>query len=120
MKEILEGKIEGWEQTGEATYYPKRTPEDGRIDWKNMDVDRIYDFIRAQTKPYPGAFSFLNGKKVTIWEARIFDRTIKYREAEYGQIVEKFGDDMVVNCLGGLLLVTDSDAETAEVGERFE
>ena len=53
-----------------ATIYPKRTPEDGLIDW-NLPPKRIKDFIRAQTKPYPGAFTFINGKKVIIWDADI-------------------------------------------------
>ncbi len=53
-----------------ATYYPKRVPEDGLIDW-SWDVVTLKNFIRAQTKPYPGAFTVLNGKKVTMWQAEI-------------------------------------------------
>lgn len=53
-----------------ATIFPKRTPEDGLIDW-NWEAKRIYDFIRAQTKPYPGAFTYINNKKVIIWDADI-------------------------------------------------
>lgn len=54
----------------DATYFPQRSPEDGLIDW-TWDAKRIKDFIRAQTKPYPGAFTFIGGKKVTIWDADI-------------------------------------------------
>lgn len=50
--------------------YPQRSPEDGKIDW-SWDVRRIRNFIRAQTKPYPGAFTIIDGKKVTIWSADI-------------------------------------------------
>ncbi len=50
--------------------YPQRKPSDGEIDW-NWDVVRIRNFIRAQSKPYPGAFTIINGKKVTIWDADI-------------------------------------------------
>lgn len=53
-----------------ATYVPQRKPEDGLIDWY-WDSKRIKDFIRAQTKPYPGAFTLVEGKKVTIWDADI-------------------------------------------------
>ncbi len=52
--------------------YPQRKPEDGLIDW-TWNSEKIRNFIRAQTKPYPGAFTILNGKKVTIWDARIED-----------------------------------------------
>ncbi|MEM7552768.1 MAG: methionyl-tRNA formyltransferase [Cyanobacteria bacterium P01_A01_bin.84] len=52
----------------EATYCAKRGPDDGLIDW-NLSADSIWTLIRAVTKPYPGAFSFYQGKKITIWEA---------------------------------------------------
>ena len=53
---------------------PQRAPEDGLIDW-NWDADRLDRFIRAQTRPYPSAFSTLNGKPLKIWQAEV-DRTI--------------------------------------------
>ncbi len=52
--------------------YPQRSPEDGLIDW-SWDVERIKNFIRAQTKPYPGAYTILNNKKITIWDANIIE-----------------------------------------------
>jgi methionyl-tRNA formyltransferase len=55
-----------------ATMFPKRSPEDGLINWSWENL-KIKDFIRAQTKPYPGAFTFINGKKVIIWDADILD-----------------------------------------------
>lgn len=51
--------------------FPQRKPEDGLIDW-TWDNKRIKNFIRAQTKPYPGAFTYIEGKKVIIWDADIF------------------------------------------------
>ena len=50
--------------------YPQRSPKDGLLDW-TWDTERIKNFIRAQTKPYPGAFFISNGKKITIWDAKI-------------------------------------------------
>lgn len=55
-----------------ATIFPKRTPEDGKIDW-TWDAKRIKNFIRAQTKPYPGAFTIINNKKVVIWDADLYE-----------------------------------------------
>ncbi|MCH7873509.1 MAG: hypothetical protein IID33_17565, partial [Planctomycetes bacterium] len=52
----------------QATYYPKRTPADGLIDW-SKSTDDVYRLIRAAGRPYPGAFSFLPDTKVTIWRA---------------------------------------------------
>lgn len=56
----------------QATIFPKRTPEEGLIDW-SWDAKKIKDFIRAQTKPYPGAFTIINNKKIIIWDADIID-----------------------------------------------
>ena len=47
---------------------PQRSPGDGEINWF-WPAHRIYDFVRAQTKPYPGAFTFLDAEKVTVWTA---------------------------------------------------
>ena len=53
-------------------YWPKRIPEDGKIDWtqKGMNIHRL---IRASTKPYPGAFTFFKGSKLRIWKAKYSD-----------------------------------------------
>ena len=46
--------------------FSMRNPEDGLINW-NKSSKQIYDFVRAQTKPYPGAFSSYMGYKVIVW-----------------------------------------------------
>jgi len=50
--------------------YPQRNPKDGLINW-SWEPERIKNFIRAQTKPYPGAFTIIEGKKVIIWDANV-------------------------------------------------
>jgi methionyl-tRNA formyltransferase len=54
--------------------WPNRSPEDGLIDW-NQPAKRIYDFVRAQTHPYPGAFTIDSntGRKLTIWKSEVVD-----------------------------------------------
>lgn len=47
---------------------PRRRPKDGLVCW-NQSAEVIYNFIRALTSPYPGAFTFLNGEKWLLWEA---------------------------------------------------
>jgi len=51
-----------------ATVMPRRRPEDGLIDW-GKDARRLYDWVRALTHPYPGAFTWLNGRKLFVWTA---------------------------------------------------
>ncbi|GJQ64343.1 MAG: hypothetical protein SCALA702_33960 [Melioribacteraceae bacterium] len=51
--------------------YPQRSPEDGEIDL-SWDAERIYNFIRAQAPPYPGAFiRTTDGNKIYIDKARL-------------------------------------------------
>jgi methionyl-tRNA formyltransferase len=52
-----------------ATEWPGRKPEDGLIDLKGS-VDDAHRLIRAVTKPYPGAFVFINCEKYIIWQAQ--------------------------------------------------
>jgi methionyl-tRNA formyltransferase len=51
-----------------GSYFGGRKPADGIIDW-TKDAVQIYNLIRAITRPYPGAFTYLDGRKVIIWQA---------------------------------------------------
>lgn len=50
-----------------ASYYGRRRPEDGLIDW-GKDADSICRLVRSVTHPYPGAFTYCERKKVYIWK----------------------------------------------------
>jgi len=52
--------------------WPKRIPEDGKINWSKT-AKEIHTLIRATTHPYPGAFSFFKNKKFIIWKATLSD-----------------------------------------------
>ena len=51
----------------EATVYPRRTPEDGRIDW-SMSSEGVHNLVRAVTRPYPGAIGQVGERVVRIWK----------------------------------------------------
>lgn len=48
---------------------PQRGPENGLIDW-NRAAGQVHDFVRAQTRPYPGAFAMVSGKRLNVWATR--------------------------------------------------
>ncbi len=52
----------------QATYFGRRTPEDGRFDW-SWPALRIYNLVRAVTHPYPGAFVDFGGRQLFVWQA---------------------------------------------------
>jgi methionyl-tRNA formyltransferase len=60
-----------------ATYFGKRVPEDGLIDW-NWQKERIFNWIRAQAAPYPGAYTYINGCKLTIDFVSFIDDGFEY------------------------------------------
>ena len=106
---ILSNNFSRTPQSGEPSFYPKRTPDDGLIDW-NKPLEEIHNFVKALAKPYPGAFSFIDKQKIMVWEAQPFDRKITFSDAKFGEIVEKFSTgDFVVKCNDGTLLITDSE-----------
>lgn len=72
---------------------PQRSPEDGCIDW-SQDSEAIVRFIRAQTKPYPGAFTTLHGKELHIWGATLADSTKDYATGQ----VQRITDEIFVVC----------------------
>jgi|SRR5215470_11185076 len=55
-----------------ASYFGGRHPEDGEIDWQ-WPARRIYNLIRAVTHPYPGAFTWHQGRALHIWWASPID-----------------------------------------------
>ena len=68
---IRQGKMPRRKQNSlEASVFPRRRPEDGLIDWNRPSRD-LYNWIRALTIPYPGAFTHATGRKITIWKATL-------------------------------------------------
>ena len=64
----------GPQDLSKRSYFGRRRPEDGRIDW-HWPARRIFNLVRAVTHPYPGAFTFAGDRKLMIWEARIGHET---------------------------------------------
>lgn len=85
----------------ERRIFPQRSPADGCIDW-GQDAQYIERFIRAQTRPYPGAFTTLNGRQLTIWAASHVRRD--HRLAGLGHVSFDDGCYFVQCSLGAILL----------------
>lgn len=87
---------------------PQRGPEDGLIDW-NKDAAYIDRFIRAQTRPYPGAFSTLDGKPLHIWRASVA-RTAN-DSGETGLVQREGIDSYTVHCGTGAIQLNEISYE---------
>ena len=99
-----------------ASSWPRRTPTDGIIDWETR-APYLYDWVRAQTRPYPGAFTFLGDEKVIVWGARPVDLA---EAAPAGTIVAVGPEGPVVACgEGGLVLEEVQTNGELAVGARL-
>ncbi len=83
---------------------PQRGPQDGWVDW-TWDCARIDRFIRAQTRPYPGAFSTLNGEPIHFWQGRAEFRPNSSIEA--GLVARTHEGDYEVGCDCGVVVLGD-------------
>ncbi len=80
--------------------FSQRSPEDGLIDWTLSNTE-IYNFIRAQTKPYPGAFTLWRGNKLTLWESRRVDGQAEPKGI-FGEVLD-ISDRLLVRTGSGIL-----------------
>jgi len=93
-----------------ASYFGGRTPEDGRIDWSRPAAE-IFNLVRAVTHPYPGAFTYLQGRKWFIWWGRPLVKFIP-PELAPGQVAEAWpGQGLVVATGDGGFLIERAQLE---------
>jgi methionyl-tRNA formyltransferase len=112
LPKIRNGTFTRTAQTGPSSYFGGRRPEDGLIDW-NQDAVAIYNFTRAVTHPYPGAFTYFNGRKLFIWKAYpVTDRSI---DAAAGTVISE--DPLLVKAASGALKLISVQLEGGEEQE---
>jgi methionyl-tRNA formyltransferase len=104
-----------------AKYYPRRTPEDGLIDWA-MPAERIYNLVRALVEPWPGAYTYCNGEKITLWDA--LPVIGKGGREAHGVIMEIDREGIHISTGNGRLLVREAEyrgvkGAAAEIADIF-
>jgi methionyl-tRNA formyltransferase len=60
-----------------GSYFGRRTPEDGRINWR-CGARAIHDLVRAIAPPFPGAFTEVNGCRLEVLETRMDTHPVIY------------------------------------------
>lgn len=79
----------------ESTTFPQREPSDGVIAWKDQSVLQVHNWVRAQSRPYPGAFTYFGNEKVTIWKGAPSNRKSSFLPGELlfgnGEIAKPLG-----------------------------
>jgi len=120
-KALAEGNVKKREQIHkDAVYWHQRNDGDGCIDWGSMKARQIFNFVRALTRPYPGAFSYLDGEIVRIWEVQIVKEVLT---GSPGRIVHIQGEGPLVICADqAVKIVSYSSISglTLKSGDRFK
>lgn len=98
-----------------ATYYGKRTPDDGLINW-NWHKERIRNWVRAQADPYPGAFCWLNGEKVIIDKVKYSDLGFS-NTVDNGTILDNT-ENPIIKCPNGAVELTH--VRNQDILEKFK
>lgn len=92
--------------------YPRR-PSDGLIDWR-QDVDAIHKLVRASSRPFDGAFTYLEGeRKLTVWRAEPWRHAAPFL-AVPGQVLLASDGAPVVAAASGALRLTEVTDEAGE------
>lgn len=91
-------------------YVNKRSKYDGEIDFSKPSKD-IMNFIKAISKPYPGAFLYNNNKKIIIWRARLdYNISPQYESLDIGTVVFN-NSNLFIKLKDAMLIVTDYEFE---------
>ena len=77
--------------------YPKRSPDDGEIDW-SWSASQITNWVRAQTRPYPGAFTTYDNTRYNVWRCGPAGVGHDHRVAT---VLEAFRDGTCMVACGG-------------------
>jgi methionyl-tRNA formyltransferase len=83
------------QQLDEGNFRRLRKTADSQIDW-NQNSENIYNKIRAISKPYPGAETILNEKRMKIWKAEIDDDFVYGKSESPGTIVATLFDKSLI------------------------
>lgn len=89
----------------QGAYFGGRKPEDGRIDWRQSAL-AIHNFVRALSRPYPGAFADVAGKRMIVWRT-ILGAGSAPTSAGSGTRLEAVDGTLILFCADGWLRVVD-------------
>lgn len=101
-----------------ATYFGKRTPDDGEIDW-SWQKERIKNWVRAQAYPYPGAFSMLNNEKIIIDKINFSE--FGFQQDDPNGLILSDSPDIIVKSPNGavILEIVRTNKDIIKTGKIF-
>ena len=119
INKILKGnKMIEKKQKGESYYWPRlNANKDGQINW-NWNVEDIVSFIKAFSHPFNGAFTFLNKKKIIIYDAS-FSVKQKFHPFQNGIIFRENKTEIFVAHNSGYIVIKKKNLKTFKITKKF-
>jgi methionyl-tRNA formyltransferase len=99
-----------------ARYHRLRTADDGLISWSQTAV-QIHNLVRALVTPWPGAFTFWQGKKLIVYGA-VAIKAPPLRRQMPGTVSEINESGLSVFCGQGELLIVSAEIDGQLLGPR--
>ncbi|MBV6756505.1 methionyl-tRNA formyltransferase [Rhodococcus opacus] len=101
---LIESGRTDWtpQDRSQATFFHKRAPEDSLIDW-TWPADAIERLVRAQSDPYPNAFTHFKGQRVRVLKSAV-------SEGNYGGTPGR----VFIHEGDGMVIVAGPDARTGQ------
>lgn len=100
LPRIIDGDLTGVPQNKSvAKQYPRRRPEDGKIDWE-MPIISIYNLVRALVAPHPGAFyKSHDGKDIYLKQYLSLQEVVslKYNSQAGGKILSNQSNSLILS-----------------------
>ena len=123
LSDYLDGKSELSAQLSEVepTYFLKRNPEDGLIKWNKHNMKSLFNFIRGQTNPFPGAYSYHRNRKIYFFKGHPWDNHLTFFPSKPGIVKEIFNDaSFLISVWDGCIRIIDySDDYIPQKGDNF-
>lgn len=103
-----------------ATFFTKRTSNDGEINW-HWQRERIHNWVRAQSRPYPGAFTYYKGNKIIVYRVEVSE--FGFHQNDVNGKILSINENIIVKTPNGAIALTEIEIVGNSVvftkGENF-
>jgi methionyl-tRNA formyltransferase len=120
VERFLDGDAGACQDESKATYGCTRLPDDGEINWSASTLS-IHNLVRSLAPPFPGAFTYFEGKRLTVWRTQPVTGAPRYVGRVPGRVVRIARSEGFIEVLtgDGILRVFEvqRDAETVPAAD---
>ena len=112
LKKIEDNTAPRIPQGDNFTMAPMLEKSMSKIDWQNKSAEQIKNLVRG-LNPIMGTYTYLNGKKIKIWEVEIENLNIE-QDVECGTVIKSdCKEGLYVKCKNGIIKILIIQGENA-------